>query len=94
MARLAIFIDGGYLDVLARDDFRVWIDHRRLSAEITRTVAAGTAEPLDLLRTYYYDCLPTRAIRLPRRSGSVSAAKQAGSMPSTDWTITPSGREG
>lgn len=58
VARLAIFIDGGYLDVLARDDFRVWIDHRRLSAEITRTVAAGTAEPLDLLRTYYYDCLP------------------------------------
>lgn len=58
VARLAIFIDGGYLDVLARDDFQVWIDHQRLSEQITRLVAESAAEPLDLLRTYYYDCLP------------------------------------
>ena len=58
MARLAIFIDGGYLDVLARDDFQVWIGHQRLSEQITRLVAESAAEPLDLLRTYYYDCLP------------------------------------
>ena len=58
MARLSIFIDGGYLDILARDVFGVLIDHRLLSERITRTVADSTAEPLDLLRTYYYDCLP------------------------------------
>ena len=58
VARLAIFIDGGYLDVLARDDFQVWIGHQRLSEQITRLVAESAAEPLDLLRTYYYDCLP------------------------------------
>ena len=58
MAKLAIFVDGGYLDVLARDEFHVRIDNGKLSELITRTVAQGTAEPLDLLRTYYYDCLP------------------------------------
>ena len=58
MARLAIFIDGGYLDVLTRDVFRIRIDSGRLSERITRIVAEGATEPLDLLRTYYYDCLP------------------------------------
>ena len=58
MARLAIFIDGGYLDVVARDDFQVRIDHRRLSEQITGIVSASTTKPVDLLRTYYYDCLP------------------------------------
>jgi uncharacterized LabA/DUF88 family protein len=58
MARLAIFIDGGYLDVLARDEFHVRVDNAKLSAQITRVVAEETAEPVDLLRTYYYDCLP------------------------------------
>ena len=58
MARLAVFIDGGYLDVLARDEFHVRIDNGKLSSQITRVVASATAEPVDLLRTYYYDCLP------------------------------------
>ena len=58
LARLAIFIDKGYLDVLARDDFQLRIDNGRLSDKITSVVSAGTAEPVDLLRTYYYDCLP------------------------------------
>ena len=58
MARLAIFIDGGYLDVLARDEFSVWVDYSKFSKEITGAVAAKTAEPVDLLRTYYYHCLP------------------------------------
>ena len=58
MARLAIFIDGGYLDALARDIFHVRIDNGLLSELIARTVAAGAVELVDLLRTYYYDCLP------------------------------------
>ncbi len=58
MARLALFIDGGHLDVLARDIFQVRIDNGRLRDLIVHTVAAATAEPLDLLRAYYYDCLP------------------------------------
>ena len=58
MARLAIFIDAGYSNALARDTFRIRIDYDKFRTEIHRLVAGDTAEPLDLLRTYYYDCLP------------------------------------
>ena len=58
MARLAIFIDGGYLDALARDEFGVWVDYQKFSEQITASVASKTQEPIDLLRTYYYHCLP------------------------------------
>lgn len=63
MARLAVFIDGGYLDVLAEKEFNCRLDYRLLCEEITAIVAAGTAEPLDLLRTYYYHCLPFQSSR-------------------------------
>lgn len=58
MARVAIFIDGGYLDVLARDEFSVWVDYRKFSDQIAAVVASKTPEPVDVLRTYYYHCLP------------------------------------
>ena len=58
MARLAIFIDGGYLDALARDEFSVWVDYKKFSEQVAHTVASRTPEPVDLLRTYYYHCLP------------------------------------
>ena len=58
MARLAIFLDGGYIDQLASNEFSTWIDYEKLVREITNVVTSRTAEPLDLLRTYYYHCLP------------------------------------
>ena len=58
MAKLAIFIDGGYLGKIAEQNFRVWIDNEKLSNEIRGKISANTHEPLDLLRTYFYDCLP------------------------------------
>lgn len=58
MARLAIFIDGGYVDRLAIDHFDVRIDFSKFVSEITAAVSGKTAEPMDLLRTYYYRCLP------------------------------------
>lgn len=57
MARLAIFVDGGYSRSLARQA-RIWVDYGKLSQQVRSVVASGTEEPLDLLRTYYYDCLP------------------------------------
>ena len=57
MARLAIFIDGGYTTALSRDCYQVWIDFEKFSQRIHETIASSTAEPLDLLRTYYYGCL-------------------------------------
>ena len=51
MGRIAILIDGGYLDRILLDDFeRARIDYKALSNKI-----AGDKERL---RTYYYHCLP------------------------------------
>lgn len=58
MARLAIFIDGGYLDALARDEFSVWVDYKKFVEQIALTVVSKTPNSVDLLRTYYYHCLP------------------------------------
>jgi len=58
MARLAIFMDGGYIDALAEFEFGIRVDYRRLSSAIVDEVARKTPEPVDLLRTYYYHCLP------------------------------------
>jgi len=58
MARLAIFVDGGYIGALAEREFKIWIDYEKLPVEILSAVAARTPEPVDLLRTYFYDCLP------------------------------------
>lgn len=46
----AIFIDGGYFDRVSRDCGSPRIDFGKLSQEL--------AKPHELLRTYYYHCLP------------------------------------
>jgi uncharacterized LabA/DUF88 family protein len=51
MGRVAIFIDGGYLDYVLREEFgNARIDYEKFAAWM-----AGASE---LLRTYYYHCLP------------------------------------
>ena len=51
MSRIAIFIDAGYFQVMTREEFGVpRIDFGKLAAKM-----AGGKE---ILRTYYYDCLP------------------------------------
>ena len=59
MARLAIFIDGAYLKNITQKS-KIWADYQKLVEAVHRKVSDDTAEPLDLLRTYYYDCLPWR----------------------------------
>ena len=58
MARLAVFIDGGYLAKLAEQEFGIWVDFEKLSEAVRTAIAAKTLEPLDILRTYFYDALP------------------------------------
>lgn len=58
MAKLAIFLDGGYTSHLSEHHFRVWVDFGKMSDLIHTSIRTRTEEPLDLLRTYYYDCLP------------------------------------
>lgn len=51
MSRAAIFIDGAYLDFVLRDEFNsAKIDYAKLSRALVGDI--------DLLRTYYYHCLP------------------------------------
>ena len=59
MAKLAIYVDGGYVGKLAEHHFNgQWVDYEKFSHKVLQVIGASTQEPLDLLRTYYYDCLP------------------------------------
>ncbi len=58
MARLAIFMDGGYVDRIAQDEFGVRPDYGKLSESIAGVIRERTLEPLDLFRTFYYHCPP------------------------------------
>ena len=58
MFRLAIFVDGAFLEKVAKKN-GVRVDYEKLSSEIlTRVNARTPAAPMDLLRTYYYNGLP------------------------------------
>ena len=57
MARLAVFVDGGYLAKVGAAS-HTWIDVGKLAINIRERLGAANFEPLDLVRTYYYDCLP------------------------------------
>ncbi len=58
MFRLAIFVDGAYLEKVAEKN-KVWVDYEKLSSQILSRVTARTpAAPIDLLRTYYYNGRP------------------------------------
>ena len=59
MGRLAIFVDGAHIDFLLRDEFGgPRLDYSAFSEAIRAEIARRSADPVDLLRTYYYHCLP------------------------------------
>lgn len=59
MARLAIFVDGACVESLCRDYYAgMRVDFGRFPEAIRTVVAALTPEPVDLLRTLYYNCPP------------------------------------
>jgi uncharacterized LabA/DUF88 family protein len=58
VARLAVFIVGGYLDALAEKEFGIWVDLGLLAQRILKEVASKTPEPVDLFRVFYYHCPP------------------------------------
>ena len=49
---------GGYAAKIAEQHLGVWIDYEKLSNAVRDRIAGSTHEPLDLFRTYFYDCLP------------------------------------
>ena len=61
MARLAVFVDGGYVAGLCNKQFRqlrVRPDIEELSGRVRQVVADATPEPVDVFRSYYYTCPP------------------------------------
>ena len=59
MARLAIFIDGGYVDAICRREVPgTHVDLQKLVNAVHRVVDDSAAEPVDLLRSFYYSCPP------------------------------------
>ena len=58
MARLAIFIDGGYIDAIARREAGVRVDLQKLVTQVAGRVQTQNAEALDLFRSFYYTCPP------------------------------------
>lgn len=58
MAKLAIFIDGGYYNALSTRHYNVRLDFPKFISEVTNIVASKTPEPIEVLRTLFFDCLP------------------------------------
>ena len=56
-SRVAIFIDGGYLDKIAELEFGIYVDFQKIGDEIIKIMAKTTPD-VELLRTFYYHCLP------------------------------------
>src|SRR6185312_13121662 len=54
MSRIAVFIDGAYLEFVLRQEFGA----PRVDFEL---LARRLSDGRNLLRTYYYDCLPFRS---------------------------------
>lgn len=68
MGKCAIFLDGGYLDkVMYFDHANVRLDYEKLSREM--------AQPDELLRAYYYHCLPYQSNPPTEDERSFYAAK-------------------
>ena len=69
MSRIAIFIDGAYLDYALRDEFNsARIDYHALA----ETLAGG----IDILRTYYYHCLPYQSAKATTEDPTASLFAQ------------------
>lgn len=75
MARLAILIDGAYLESIARTELNARVNYEDLPTIVRDIVAADLVEPLDLLRTYYFNALPYKSARpTPEETTRFSAA--------------------
>jgi uncharacterized LabA/DUF88 family protein len=58
MSRLAVFVDGGYLDSVSMDEYSIRADLAKLGEEVRKIVDSSTPDSVELLRVFYYDCLP------------------------------------
>lgn len=69
MGRLAIFLDGGYLSKVCQAA-NTSPDFAKLTTEISQRIDAQTSEPVDLLRTLYYNCPPYQSSKPTEEEGA------------------------
>ena len=96
MARLAIFIDGGYIDAIARREAGVRVDLQKLVTQVAGRVQTQNAEALDLFRSFYYTCpttpaRPTSMTHRARKIGNERANSAAFVMPLSGFPDLRSG---
>ena len=78
MGRLAVFVDGGYVDSLARQEFKVQLDYGKFSTAIEQLIDQRTVEPVELLRTLFYHCPPHQSARpTPGEARRVNTSRDA-----------------
>ncbi len=51
------------METLARSEYGLGVDYSKLPEAVREIVAKDSLEPLDLLRTYYYNALPYKSSR-------------------------------
>lgn len=71
MSKMAIFIDGGYINHLFKNNFVIGnysIDYKKFIKWISDTST--------ILRAYYYDCLPYQPYNPPRKDRELFSKKQ------------------
>ena len=73
MGRVAIFIDGGYLGKLCKLNFKIGGGTDYINYEKFMQWIAGSSE---ILRSYYYDCLPYQSAKPNRREREMLSKKQ------------------
>ena len=66
--RVAVFIDGAYLEFVLKTEFRA----PKINFELLAERVSGGRE---LLRSYYYDCLPCCDERSPIDQGFIDAIR-------------------
>lgn len=73
MNRVAVFIDGGYIDRVLRDEF----GNAKISYEaFSREIAVRIRPDINLLRTCYYHCLPYKSNPPTPEESAMYASRQ------------------
>lgn len=72
MSRIAIFIDGGYLGKLCKEHFKIRRSDRVNYEKFVQWISGSS----EILRTYYYDCLPYQSANPKQKERKMLSDKQ------------------
>lgn len=72
MSRTAIFIDGGYIGKLCKEHFKIGRSDRVNYGKFVQWISGSS----EILRAYYYDCLPYQSAKPTQKERAMLAKKQ------------------